>query len=186
MRGPNRPIPGGRSASLGSFSAKLELGCYTGFVQTYATNEKAHFDYRILEALEAGLVLAGHEVKSIKAGRCSIKGAYVKIMNGEAWLLGATVSPYQAGNVPPDYDQQRSRKLLLKKKELNYLMGKSQEKGLTLVPVKLYNKSGLVKLEVGVGQGKKKADKREKIIGREAQRKIERALKEGVIRQKIS
>ncbi len=153
----------------------------------YATNPKAHFDYRILETLEAGLVLAGHEVKSIRAGRCSIKGAYVKIMNGpsfakasagkEAWLLGATVSPYQAGNVPPGYDQQRSRKLLLKKKELNYLTGKSQEKGLTLVPVKLYNKNGLIKLEVGVGQGKKKADKREKIIKRETQRRISRVLK---------
>ncbi len=156
----------------------------------YATNPKAHFDYRILEALETGLVLTGHEVKSIRAGRCSIKGAYVKIVSGpssakasagkEAWLLGATVSPYQPGNVPPDYDQQRSRKLLLKKKELNYLTGKSQEKGLTLVPIKLYNKNGLIKLEVGVGQGKKKADKREKIIEREAQRKIERALKQGV------
>ncbi len=146
----------------------------------YAANPKAHFDYHILETLEAGLVLAGHEVKSIKAGRCSIKGAYVKIMGGEAWLLGATVSPYQAGNVPPDYDQQRSRKLLFKKKELNYLTGKSQEKGLTLVPVKLYNKNGLIKLEVGVGRGKKKTDKREKIIERETQRKIERTLKQRV------
>ncbi|MDP2932560.1 MAG: SsrA-binding protein, partial [bacterium] len=87
-------------------------------MQTYAVNQKAHFDYHILETLEAGLVLTGHEVKSIRAGRCSIKGAYVKIVSGEAWLLGSTVSPYQAGNVPPDYDQQRSRKLLLKKKEL--------------------------------------------------------------------
>ena len=146
----------------------------------YATNPKAHFDYQILETLEAGVVLAGHEVKSIKAGRCSIKGAYVKILSGEAWLLGATVSPYQAGNVPPDYDQQRSRKLLLKKKELKYLIGKSQEKGLTLVPVRLYNKNGLIKLEVGVGLGKKKADKREKITEREAQRKIERTLKQRV------
>ncbi len=146
----------------------------------YATNQKAHFDYRVLETLEAGLVLTGHEVKSIRAGRCSIKGAYVKILSNEAWLLGATVSPYQAGNVPPDYDQQRSRKLLLKKKELNYLTGKSQEKGLTLVPVKLYNKNGLIKLEVGVGQGKKKADKREKIAKREVQRKIERALKQKI------
>lgn len=149
-------------------------------MQTYASNSKAHFDYRILETLEAGLVLVGHEVKSIRAGRCSIKGAYVKIIGEEAWLLGATVSPYQPGNVPADYDQQRSRKLLLKKKELNYLIGKSQEKGLTLVPIKLYNKNGLIKLEVGIGQGKKKADKREKIIKRETQRKIERALKQKV------
>lgn len=147
---------------------------------TYANNPKAHFDYHILETLEAGLVLAGHEVKSIKAGRCSIKGAYVKIVGGEAWLLGATVSPYQAGNVPPNYDQRRSRKLLFKKKELNYLIGKSQEKGLTLVPLKLYNKNGLIKLEAGIGRGKKKADKREKIVERETQRKIERTLKQRV------
>ena len=147
-------------------------------MQTYATNPKAHFDYHILETLEAGLVLTGHEVKSIRAGRCSIKGAYVKIMNSEAWLLGATVSPYQAGNVPPNYDQQRSRKLLLKKKELNYLTGKSQEKGLTLVPIKLYNKNGLVKLEIGIARRKKKFEKREKIAKREVERKIERTLKQ--------
>jgi len=147
-------------------------------MQTYAANEKARFDYHILETLEAGLVLAGYEVKSIKAGKCSIRGAYVKIINGEAWLLGATVSPYQSGNIPPSYDQQRSRKLLLKKSELKYLIGKSQEKGLTLVPIRLYNKSGLIKLEIGIGRGKKKADKREKIIERESQRRIERTLKQ--------
>ena len=156
-----------------------ERGCYQlKMVQIFAINSKARFDYQILETLEAGVVLAGHEVKSIKAGRCSIRGAYIKIIGGEAWLLGATVSPYQAGNVPPDYDQQRSRKLLLKKSELKYLIGKSQEKGLTLVPIKLYNKSGLIKLEIGIGRGKKKADKREKITERETQRKIERTLKQ--------
>ncbi len=148
-------------------------------MQAYATNERAHFDYEILETLEAGLVLSGHEVKSIKAGRASIRGAYVKILGNEAWLVGATVSPFQPGNVPADYDQQRTRKLLLKKSELKYLLGKSQEKGLTLIPVKLYNKNGLVKLEVGIGRGKKKADKREKIAKREVQRKIERTLKSG-------
>lgn len=128
------------------------------------------------------MVLAGHEVKSIKVGKCSIRGAYVKIIGGEAWLLGATVSPYQTGNPPAggsaDYDQQRSRKLLLKKSELKYLIGKSQEKGLTLVPIRLYNKNGLIKLEVGIGRGKKKTDKREKIIKREAQRTIEKTLKQ--------
>lgn len=168
---------------------------------SYATNEKARFDYEILETLEAGVVLSGQEVKSVKRGSASIKGAYVKILgpsthstnaqsdeqgrttssgrSSEAWLLGATVPPYQAGNVPLSYDAQRNRKLLLKKSEIKYLTGKSQERGLTLVPIKLYNKNGLVKLEIGIGRGKKKSDKREKITKREVQRKIERALKSG-------
>lgn len=146
-------------------------------MQTYASNEKARFDYEILETLEAGVVLLGHEVKSIKRGSCSIKGTYVKILNDEAWLLGSIISPYQAGNVPADYDPQRKRKLLLKRNQLKYLTAKSQEKGLTLVPIKLYNKNGLIKLEVGIGKGKKKHDKREKIIKRETQRNIERTLK---------
>ncbi len=145
---------------------------------TYTTNEKAHFDYNILETLEAGLVLLGHEVKSIKKGGASIKGAYVKILGDEAWLLGANISPYQPDNVPEGYDPQRNRKLLLKQSEIKYLLGKSQESGLTLVPVRLYNKSGLVKLEIGIARGKKKADKREKIAKREVQRDIERTLKQ--------
>lgn len=149
-------------------------------MQIYATNEKARFDYEILETFEAGLVLAGHEVKSVKKGSASIRGAYVKILGDEAWLLGANIPPYQAGNVPPSYDAQRNRKLLLKRKELEYSIGKSQEKGLTLVPVKLYNKNGLVKLEVGIGRGKKKFEKREKIIRREVKRNIARTLKQRV------
>ena len=148
-------------------------------MQIYASNEKAHFDYEILESFEAGIVLFGHEVKSVKRGSASIKGAYVKILGNEAWLLGATVPPYQASNVPTSYDAQRNRKLLLKKKELEYLTGKSQERGLTLVPIKLYNKNGLVKLEIGVGRGKKKGDKRSKIQKREVERTIERTLKRG-------
>ena len=152
----------------------------------YATNEKARFDYEILETLEAGVVLTGQEVKSVKRGSASIKGAYVKTLgpstgsgrSTEAWLLGATIPPYQAGNAPAGYDPQRNRKLLLKRSQIKYLTGKSQERGLTLVPIKLYNKNGLVKLEIGIGRGKKKADKREKITKREVARKIERALKQ--------
>lgn len=132
----------------------------------------------MLETFEAGLVLKGYEAKAIKNGKASIRGAYVKILNGEAWLLGATVSPYQPGNVPPNYDQQRNRKLLLKRSELKYLIGKSQEKGLTLVPLKLYNKNGLIKLEFGIGRGKKKHDKRAKIVERETKRKLARALRQ--------
>lgn len=149
-------------------------------MQAYAANEKARFDYEILETLEAGVVLTGQEVKSVKRGSASIKGAYVKIFGNEAWLLGATIPPYQANNVPVGYDSQRNLKLLLKRSEIKYLAGKSQERGLTLVPIKLYNKNGLIKLEIGIGRGKKKADKREKITKREVQRKIERALKQKI------
>lgn len=137
----------------------------------FASNPKAGFDYNIIENFEAGLELAGQEVKSIKNGKVSIKGAYVKIINGEAWLLGAIVSPYQANNVPADYDQQRSRRLLLKKSEIKYLQGKTQEQGLTLVPLKIYSKNNLIKLEIGLARGKKKYDKREAIRKREFERK---------------
>lgn len=142
-------------------------------MSVYASNPKAGFDYQVLETFEAGLSLAGHEVKSVKNGKVSMKGAYVKIINGEAWLLGAIVSPYQAGNVPPDYDQQRNRKLLLKKSELAYLQSKTQEQGLTLVPLKIYSKNNLIKLEIGLARGKKKYDKREAIKKREFERRLE-------------
>lgn len=141
-----------------------------------AENPKARFDYHILETFEAGLVLKGYQVKAIKSGKCSIKGTYVKIFGNDAKLLGAIVSPYQANNVPPDYDQQRDIKLLLKKNELDYLRGKSGESGISLVPIKLYGKNGLVKLELGVGRTKKKYDKRDIIKKREVERNIRRKL----------
>lgn len=145
----------------------------------YAENAKARFDYEILETLTAGLVLYGHEVKAIKAGKCSIRGSYVKILNNEAWLVGALVSPYQPNNVPEEYDSQRTRKLLIKKSELRYLTGKAQEKGMTLVPLKLIGEHGLVKLEFAVARGKKKYDKRAATAARETKRKIARALQTG-------
>ncbi|MEK7507074.1 MAG: SsrA-binding protein SmpB [Patescibacteria group bacterium] len=144
---------------------------------TYADNPKVRFDYEVLETFRAGLVLTGQEVRSVKTGKVSIKGAYVKILGGEAWLVGATVSPYQPGNPPaggPPYDPQRSRKLLLKKSELKYLIGKSQEQGLTLAPLKLYDKRGLIKLEIAVARGKKKYDKREVVKRRETERALRR------------
>ncbi len=142
-----------------------------------AENPKARFDYDILETLEAGLALQGQEVKATRTGKTSIKGSYVKIFNNEAYLVGAQIAPYQPGNAPKDYDPQRTRKLLLKKSELKYLVGKSQERGLTLIPLKLYDHHGLIKLEVGVGKGKKKYDKREVTAARETKRTIRRALK---------
>ena len=112
----------------------------------YANNSKAGFDYEILETIEAGIVLKGYEVKSIKTGKVSIKGAYVKIVNFEPMLIGATISPYQPANTPSDYDPQSSRKLLLSKKQISALIGFSSSQGLTLVPLKIYDKKGKIKL----------------------------------------
>ena len=140
----------------------------------YASNPKTNFDYEILETIEAGLVLEGHEVKAIKTGKASIKGSYVKILNGEPYLVGATISPYQPANTPKDYDPQRSRKLLLSKKEISALIGTSQAHGLTLVPLKIYGKKGRLKLLIGIARGKKKYDKREAIKRKDIQRTKER------------
>jgi SsrA-binding protein len=129
----------------------------------FATNPKAFHDYEILETLEAGLVLSGHEVKSIKTGKVSIKGSYVKVLNGQPYLIGALISPYQPGNVPDDYREQADRKILITKSQLSSLSGLAQSHGITLVPLKLYDKKGLVKLEIGVARGKKMHDKREAI-----------------------
>jgi len=144
----------------------------------YANNSKAHFDYEILETIEAGLVLEGHEVKSVKTGKASIKGSYVKIVNGEPYLIGANISPYQPANTPKDYDPQRSRKLLLSKKEISVLTGTSQAHGLTLVPLKIYANKGRLKLLVGIARGKKKYDKREAIKRKDVQRSKERGTYE--------
>jgi len=142
-----------------------------------AKNKKAYYDYEILETYDAGIVLNGQEVKSIKNGRVSIKGSYVRIRQEEAWLVGAVIPAYQLANAPDDYDQQRARKLLLRKKQIKYLLGKTKEGGLTLVPLKVYTKSGLIKIQIGLGRGKKKEDKRAKIRKREAERKMRRAIK---------
>ncbi len=142
-----------------------------------AENRKARFDYEILEKFEAGMVLIGQEVKSIKSGRISIKGSYVVLKGEEPYLIGANVPPYQPKNAPPDYEPERSRKLLLTKSEIKHLIGKTKEKGLTSVPLRVYTKRGKVKLEFGIGKGRKKADKRELIKKREAERELKRELK---------
>lgn len=144
----------------------------------YAENRSAFHDYEILEKYEAGMVLEGLEVKAVKSGKLSVRGAYVKILGGEIFLISATISPYQPKNTPKDYDPQRTRKLLLNKKEIAGLIGKSEEKGLTIVPLKAYDKKGKVKLEIGLAKARKKYDKREVIKGKEEKRKIERALKQ--------
>lgn len=124
------------------------------------------------------MVLEGHEVKAVKSGKLSVRGSYVKVLGGEIFLIGATISLYQPKNTPKDYDPQRTRKLLLSKKEISGLIGKSEEKGLTIVPLKVYDKRGKIKLEIGLAKARKKYDKREVVKGKEEKRKVERALKQ--------
>jgi len=145
---------------------------------TLARNHRAKYDYHILATFEAGLVLAGHEVKAIKTGHMSLKGAYVTIKDEEAWLINAFIPPYQPKNTPADYQPDRTRKLLLNKKEIQSLIGQSRQKGLTLVPLRVYTKKGKIKLEFALGRGKRQFDKRQKIKERESKRKIDRALRE--------
>lgn len=140
----------------------------------FATNPKASHDYEILDTIEAGLVLRGHEVKSIKSGKASIKGAYVRIINGTPYLVGAVLPPYQPNNVPDDYQERADRKLLLSKRQVDSLVGLASAHGVTLVPLKLYGKGGLVKLSIGVARGKKKYDKRETIKKKDLARSKQR------------
>jgi SsrA-binding protein len=146
----------------------------------YAVNKRARFDYEILETLEAGLVLRGHEVKSIKTGHISLKNSFVTLKNiygsvtPEAYLTSCHVPLYKHAGKMDSYDPTRPRKLLLKKSQIKQLIGKTKEKGLTLVPIKVYSKNRLIKLAFGVGKGKKKIDKRESIKKRETERKLQR------------
>lgn len=146
-------------------------------MSTTATNKKALFDYEILDKFEAGLVLSGGEVKSAKAAHLSLKGSFVTIHGGELYLTNATITRYPLSNPHVSYDPSRSRKLLLKKSEIKSLIGKMQVKGLTLVPLRVYTKGRLVKLEFALARGKKAFDKRSDIAKKEAQRKIQRAIK---------
>lgn len=139
-------------------------------------NRKAGYDYEILEKFEAGLVLFGQEVKSIKTGHINLAGSYVVIRNLEPYLLGVNVPPYQPNNAGADYNEARERKLLLNKKEIDYLASKTKQKGFSLIPLKIYEKSGRVKLEFGLAKGKKKYDKKEAIKKRDVERDIRTEL----------
>lgn len=143
-----------------------------------AENRKVFFEFEILEKFEAGISLFGQEVKSLKTQGTNLAGTYVVIKKGEAFWIGANIPPYQPKNIGANYNPQRSRKLLLKKAEIKYLIGKSKEKHLTLIPLRLYTKRGKIKLEFGVGKRKKKKSKKEEIKKREIEREIQRTLKE--------
>jgi SsrA-binding protein len=141
-----------------------------------AENRRARHDYHLLELLEAGLQLTGTEVKSQREGGVQLGQAYAEIRDGEAWLVGASISEYAQGNVQ-NHRPERDRKLLLHRREIDSLAGQVREKGLTLVPTRLYFKDGRVKVELAVARGKERIDKRRDLAERDARRQIERALK---------
>ena len=140
-----------------------------------AENRRARHDYNLLERYEAGIVLTGTEVKSLREGRASLQQAYADVRGMEVWLVGAHISEYAQGNVH-NHDPDRDRKLLLHRKEIASLIGKVRERGFTLVPTRLYFKNGRAKVELALGKGKERYDKRRDIAKREADRQIERAL----------
>jgi SsrA-binding protein len=141
-----------------------------------AENRRARFEYELLERFEAGIVLVGTEVKSLRDGRVTLAQAYADVRDGEVWLIGAEIAEYAQGNIA-NHEPTRDRKLLLKRGEIAGLVGKVRERGQTLVPTRLYFKDGKVKLEVALARGKEKADKRRTIVDRDAKRQMERALK---------
>jgi SsrA-binding protein len=143
----------------------------------YANNRKAFHDYHILETVEAGIVLSGTEAKSVRAGRMSIREAYARVEHGEAWLVGAHIAPYEAGN-RYNHEPIRPRKLLLHSDQIGHLAGKVKEGGVTIVPLRVYDRRGYVKVELGLARGKKQWDKRQAIAQREAKREIDRTVKE--------
>ncbi len=158
-----------------------------------AVNKRANFDYEISDKFEAGLVLLGHEVKSVKTGHISLKGSYVtprqikgkpeqKSKVPEFFLINAHIPLYKKASTIKNYDPTRSRKLLLNKTEIKRLVGKKQEQGLTLVPIKIYTKHSLIKLEFGLGRGKRKVDKREAIKKRELDKRVRTFIKQKIRR----
>ena len=147
--------------------------------KTVAVNRRASHEYAVEETLEAGIVLTGTEIKSIRAGRVNLAEAYARIERGEAWLIGAHIAPYEQGN-RNNHEPTRTRKLLLHRDQISELVGRTQAKGFTLVPLKLYIRNGMAKLELGVGRGKKAYDKRRAIAERDVRRELERSTKERV------
>lgn len=149
----------------------------SGGVKVVAENRKAFHDYFIEDRIEAGIILTGTEIKSIRNGRINLKDSYARIDDGEIWVHQMHISPYEQGN-RFNHDPLRPRKLLLHRSEINKLVGKIQQQGLTLIPIKIYLKKGMAKVELAVGQGKKNYDKRQALAEKEGKRDIERALRD--------
>lgn len=149
-------------------------------IKVVAQNKKARHDYFVEQTFEAGIVLSGTEVKSIRLGKVNLKDSYATIENGEVYINGMHISPYEQGNIY-NKDPERKRKLLLHRFEINKLIGYTQQKGLTLIPLQVYFKRGKVKIELAVAKGKKLYDKRRDIAKRDAQREIAKKLKENLM-----
>ena len=143
---------------------------------TVATNRRARHDYEILETIEAGLVLRGTEVKSLRGAHVTFKDAFATVRNNEAWLVGCHINPYSHGT-DANHDPERDRKLLLHRREISRLTGKVAERGLTLIPLRLYFKGGRAKLEIGLARGKKLHDKRSALREKETRREMEKAVR---------
>lgn len=141
-------------------------------------NKKVHFNYEVLERYQAGIELLGAEVKALRAKHGSLEGSHVTVRGGEAFLIGATINPYQPGNMPKGYDATRNRRLLLTKQEIEELGLQEAKKGLTVVPISVYNKGHKLKVEIAIVRGKKEHDKRETIKKREAERDVMRDIKD--------
>ena len=144
-------------------------------MEDLARNKRAYFDYEILEKFEAGIELLGFEVKAIKSGQVNLGGAYVIVRGGEAYLINADIPPYQPLNTPEGYDSKRNRRLLLKKDEISSLIGQAEERGLTLLPLRVYSKPSFIKVEIGLGKSRKKKDKRDLLKKRADLREIRAA-----------
>lgn len=140
-------------------------------------NKKARLEYEILDSFEAGMSLSGAEVKSLRAKKASLAGARVVVRGGEAFVVSMTISPYQIGNTPKSYDPERTRRILLTKKQIADLASREGQKGLTIIPIMVYNKGRLLKLQVAIVRHKKKHDKRDTLRSRDVKREIERTLK---------
>ncbi|MCA1011160.1 SsrA-binding protein SmpB [Halobacillus halophilus] len=147
--------------------------------KTIAQNKKARHDFSIEETFEAGIVLQGTEIKSIRNGRVNLKDSFARINNGEVFLHNLHISPYEQGNIY-NHDPTRMRKLLLHRKQINQLIGQTQQKGYSLVPLKMYIKNGVAKVLIGLGRGKKKYDKREDLKRKQQKREIDRAIKDSL------
>ncbi len=146
-------------------------------MESYLDNPKAHFDYEMLERFDAGIELLGFEVKSVRAGKGSITGSHIIVRRGEVFIIGMRIDPYQVGNTPPGYEADRTRKLLVTKKEIHTLEESEAKKGLTLIPLSLYNRNGKIKINFAIARGKKQFDKRETIKKRDTDRDMRRTLK---------
>ncbi|CCF83852.1 SsrA-binding protein SmpB [Nitrolancea hollandica] len=157
--------------------AKTTASAKTGGEKIVTVNRKAYHDYQIEEELEAGIALTGTEIKSIRAGRVNLRDAYARIENGELWLIGCHISPYQQAGGYFNHEPERPRKLLVHRQELNYLREKVQAKGYTLVPLRMALRKGRAKVDIGLGRGKKLYDKRDAMAERDARRDVERALR---------